>query len=143
MKLAWLLLALSWPLFVSADIQKWVDSNGQVHYGEQPPEGTRLETIDTSGSNVIDTSDMRRRAKALDKQFESRRQYEKRQRQAQEKQQKKDAVYCQRAKQRLGIYRQKVPVFTTKADGSRDYVDDEERRQVIASLKRKIRRYCH
>lgn len=37
----------------AADIKKWVDSNGKVHYGEKPPAGLKADTID-NGVSVID-----------------------------------------------------------------------------------------
>lgn len=148
MKLKYCLISLL--LFTAlggaSDVQKWVDENGQVHYGEKPPEGAVTEKIDTGGANVIDTSDQRRRMKSMAKEADSRRSYREK-REQQKKQQEsqraqRNQQLCERAKQRIGVYRQKAPVFTTKPDGGRDYVEDDERADMIAKLEKDIRRYC-
>lgn len=32
----------------SADIHKWVDENGKIHYGDRPPESSNIQTLEIS-----------------------------------------------------------------------------------------------
>lgn len=132
-----MLFAVSAP----AEIQKWVDENGQTHYGERPPEGTRSQRIDTSGANVIETSPNQGRIRQMNQEFDARRAL-KEERQAEAQKEAQEAQKrCRHAKGQLNIMQQKVPVFYADGD-KRQYVDDQERKATIQSLKEKVARYC-
>ena len=40
MKVRILLLAVLWPALASAEIYKWTDATGKLHYSQNPPPGT-------------------------------------------------------------------------------------------------------
>ncbi|WP_018871709.1 DUF4124 domain-containing protein [Thioalkalivibrio sp. ALJ16] len=44
--LAWPLAALLAPAFASADVYRWTDDQGNVHFGDRPPEGRTSESVD-------------------------------------------------------------------------------------------------
>ena len=66
--------ALSLP--VSADIYKWVDSNGKVHYSNTPPpdvKGTKVKVDDPAPANPDSASATAARWKQKDEEFRKRR----------------------------------------------------------------------
>lgn len=50
---------------VLADIVKWVDENGKVHFGDRVPEKYRdqVEDVDVSGANIVKNSNRSRSSK--------------------------------------------------------------------------------
>jgi hypothetical protein len=43
---------IAWSGMASAVVYKWVDAEGKVHYGDQPPDGVRAEIVELLGTHV-------------------------------------------------------------------------------------------
>lgn len=45
-------LLIAWSGMASAVVYKWVDAQGKVHYGDQPPDGVKAEVVEGLGSHT-------------------------------------------------------------------------------------------
>jgi hypothetical protein len=136
------LLATSIP----AEIYKWVDAEGKVHYGEKPPNTTtegNIETIklrdnvDTKGARKV----LNEQSKSLDERRENRK---KKQTDALTAKQKlaKNKALCQRAKERLVSY-QHPKVTVEEDDGSMRDLGEEEKQSEISASKKMVAKACN
>jgi len=63
-----LLLAATAPTLIGAEVYRWIDSDGQVNFGEQPPTGVDSDTVKSPPPPPI-SADLAREQR---KQFEQR-----------------------------------------------------------------------
>jgi hypothetical protein len=146
---------------VFAELNKWTDANGKVHYSDQPPPPnvkakilrTAPVTVNLSGASGVNASGVPASgapgaAKTI---AEAEMEFKKAQRtkkEAAEKAAKEQAKaeeiknVCDRLRQNLmslesGI---RTPIFT--ASGERAYMDDTQRQQAIAKAQQEINTYC-
>jgi hypothetical protein len=45
-------LLIAWSGMASAVVYKWVDAQGKVHYGDQPPDGVKAEVVELLGTHT-------------------------------------------------------------------------------------------
>lgn len=142
--IASVLLAASSALMPAhAEIYKWTDETGQVHYTQTPPPGEReAETIEAPGTAASEEAlkeleKDKARAEALEK---ARLEKERKKKQAEEEKAWKKEN-CQRSRDRLHSY--SVPnALIQQEDGSRIRVDEETRQKELAKAREMIRKYC-
>jgi len=160
-----ILLALV-SMDVFAELNKWTDANGKVHYSDQPPppnvKATILRTapvtVNLSGASGVNASGVNasgapassvpaatKTIAEAEMEFKKAQQAKK---EAAEKAAKEQAKaeeiknMCDRLRQNLmslesGI---RTPIFT--ASGERAYMDDTQRQQAIAKAQQEINSYC-
>jgi hypothetical protein len=132
-----------------ADIIKWVDAQGQVHYSDQPPPpDARPKTLrsdsesgDTASSEVPAEKTIAERAAEL------KRDHLEKQAAADKDAQKKaaeDALKqnCASAQSNLKSLQSGVRIMEIDANGERKYIDDTERQQRIAKAQHDISNSC-
>ncbi|MEX2525154.1 MAG: DUF4124 domain-containing protein [Gammaproteobacteria bacterium] len=127
----------------NAEIYKWTDEDGQVHYSQSPPPGDRqAETIDATRSDASEEALQelekdKARAEALRK---ARLEEQREKKQAEEEKAWKEEN-CRRARDRLHSY--SVPnALIKQQDGSRIRVDEETRQKELARAREMIQKYC-
>lgn len=137
----------------SADVYRWVDEQGVVHYSDRPPESAQPEKLELApetdrpaaniGAGVYD--DAIENTRAWREQHEADRQQSREEREAREEAELTSAEYCGKAIHRLAILNKQCPVFYDGAgflrdqcpgiylvyEGERSYVDDDERARLI------------
>jgi hypothetical protein len=145
MKASLLLVSLMLlSLNANADVYKWVDSKGQVHYGDQP-KGDRQEKISIDSSPVEKTdspAEQQRKTDKLLKDMEkSRKQREKllhKKRMAQRKQDEK----C--LKQRNAIRKLEAKMQKHYSEFSNDRPPSYQRQEAeLADRKKFVDKYCN
>ncbi len=47
---------IAWSGIASAIVYKWVDADGKIHYGDQPPDGVHAEIVELLGTHVPRTA---------------------------------------------------------------------------------------
>lgn len=138
---------------VSADVYRWVDENGVVHYSDKPPADTRPEKLELApesgrppaniGAGVY--QDAIENTRAWREQQEAERQQSREAREAREKAELTSTENCSKAIHRLAILNKQCPVFYDGAGflrdqcpgvylayaGERSYLDDDERARLI------------
>lgn len=148
MKLLLALVSLSLMVApVSAQMYRWVDEQGKVHYTDQPPpekakSGKKLDIPNQPASPAADATKT-----SKDKELEFR----KRQTDAataDEKQKKADeekqaaAANCDSARKNLRSLEEGGRVFTYNEKGERAYMSDAEREKSMATAKKAIADWC-
>jgi len=147
-------------LMISANgfcaVNKWVDSDGNVHYSDQPPPPETKAKVLRSKSSVDDSegaSDLATaNAPAAPKTFaEKEAELKKAQKAKQEaadkaakEQAKADAnkAACATAQQSLRTLQEGIRMVEVGANGERSYMDDTQRQQRIDRVQQDISTYC-
>jgi uncharacterized UPF0160 family protein len=139
-----MLLTLAAP----AEIYKWVDDKGKVHYGEKPPNTTTDKAVETIKiKDDVDTSDNQRANEAFKKKSKSldenrkKRKKEKLAKQKKAGKQAKQKKACEEAKEILaGLQMPRVAL----TDGD-EYVwlDEEEKQVKIKEVKVLVKTLCN
>lgn len=131
----------------TAEVYKWVDEKGNTHFGDQPPPDQQSESVDIKvapamNNPSVEREDYKRRRDELLKSFDEKRQSEKKAAmEAKEKQAETD-VECQRARKYQERYKAASRIYSESKDGSRRFLDEEERKKAEARLNDFIRRNC-
>ena len=142
------IILLSWliTLSASAEIYKWVDEEGKVHYGEKLP-----STITEDGIKTIKYKDnvntrsaneaLKKKSKSLNKLSKKRK--EKREDAAAKKEElAKNKVLCEQAKKNLANY-QFPKVSIKEDDGSVRALGEEERQLGIKKSEEIVKQVCN
>ncbi len=133
-----LLLVLAVPV-ASAQVYKWVDEKGRVHYGEKPPAGSKPSTVKPPAAAPNAP------AKAQDLQSQE---LELRSRQIKrredEEREARDAANrearCSNAKDRLEIAERAALYRLEK--GERVFLSDAERKAALEGMRAAVTQYC-
>lgn len=134
----WLFILLLLAPVASAQVYKWVDDKGRVHYGETPAAGTKPSEVKPPAGQP-----QQRPAQDLQSQETEflRRQVEQRQiekRQAVEEANRR--IRCDHAKEELAIAEQARLYKVEK--GERVFLGDDERQAAVARRREAVSRYC-
>lgn len=130
----------------SAEMYRWVDENGRVHFGDRPPTDAKAEdvsgdltpinSIRSNGSRrpILTTATRSRVSQKVDDEYRERQLREK-----QEKQQKMKKA-CDKARSDLEAIQGRV-VFLDN-NGKEVRRTERERQQIAEKLQREIKYYC-
>lgn len=129
---------------VAAGVYKWVDENGQIHYGDAPrgEQTTKSITIHTSPEPDPHTL---RRLEAQKKYLDARQTERAAANEAKEKAEKLKAEnkqQCKQAKDALAMLQNGGRLYFEKAAGERHYITDQERQNGINAAKSNVKKYC-
>lgn len=136
-----ILLVFGVCLTANADIWKWVDEQGNVHYGDTPEReyAVNAELVrHTSGKRSGSTSSSSRtntsRGKDIDPEENS-----------EEGRAREDAqaYYCKQAKDIYRSYVGAPRLYRTNEDGQREYLSDEEAAATLANAEASVEEWCN
>lgn len=128
-----------------AEVNKWVDDQGRVHYSDQPPPpDVRAETLRSASdaaSGVAGTGDFVQQEAALKR---AQRAQQSDDAQAAAKQATADALKanCEAARQNLRSLQSGARIMDINASGERYYLDDSQRQQRIDKVQQDINNLC-
>ena len=141
MRILALLLAccgLSLPL--QAEIYRWVDANGQVHFGERPRLGA--ETVEVRPQVIERDQRMRDGAADMQRLLEVRT-AEREQRNAQlAERRQQQAARCRQLQQRLADFQRRTYWYEEDAQGKRVEVSPARVREAEAAVRQQIAEQC-
>lgn len=113
---------------IQAEMYKWTDAQGNVHFTDQPPADTRSEELDIKPPARIGQDE---NVRGIQERLQRLRQAEQEQYQQEEaarteaaKKEKEARAACTRARRELAKY--EGPVYRTRDDGSVHFLTDEE-----------------
>lgn len=138
-----LLIALFAGGTQAAEVYKWTDAEGNVHFGDKPHAGARAESI-TIQKHTPDPQ-------YLDRMQRMREEVERREVEQEESQRNQaeqdritqaNAARCQQARASLGMLQEKIRVFSYDEAGNRQYLGDQDRAAQIERLQQAIRENC-
>lgn len=142
-----LMLSLCSAIPVSAEIYRWTDENGRVHYGERPPHDTAEQIQLPRGAAPAATpapNDAERRARQqrmLDA-FSHKREQKKAQKARDEQERQRLAQDCERIKRHWQDLNYGGPIYHEDPDGGRRYLDEAERAAELDALRPEYRNAC-
>jgi len=137
--------ALAFTAHAHADLYKWTDAQGKVHYTDQPPT-LKAQVIKNSAAGQADITS--RAAQSLDAKDQA---YQKRRKEADEahakaekeaEQERVQRENCTRARNNLGTLQNSPRVYSTNAAGQRIYMDDAARARELASSQKAVSDFC-
>lgn len=130
---------------VNAEIYKWVDEYGRVHYDDKPPITSQKQLMDINEeSNAVKSipeSRTEKRRKLLDA-IDEDRQLKKEQEAKEKKKKARMLKQCHIARDNLKLYQRSHSVYDLDKDGNRVTLPSSARDEVIANVKKQIKQYC-
>jgi len=139
-----MVLALA-SAFAIADVYKWIDADGKVHYGDRPPgAGTDSRTMTLPAAPARDSERGQRSLKQqrlLDA-FEAERTAEAQAAADSAAARREGRQRCEKASRELARFERATIVYTTGDSGERVSVSDQARRQASAEITAWIAKHC-
>ncbi len=132
-----------WPLTLSTgatagQVYKWVDAQGNVHFGSQPPEGQEAASVNP---NISQRQDRRPGSQGTEASGEDKEQ-EKLDEQARARSKREEAkVYCERIRKDLAQMKAS-PRVRVEENGELRRLTEEERQDRIAKSEASIKENC-
>lgn len=133
---ATVLLMFGLCLTADADIWKWVDDEGVVHYGDMP-----AREYANSAELVRSSSPYRPAARPSDSRTSSNPDNDTRS-EEQVAAENAQSYYCERAKDIYRSYVDAPRLYRTGEDGQREYLSDEEVAATIANAEASVAEWC-
>ena len=150
----WVLLTgMIFALGVQAQVYKWVDKDGNVHFTDQPPpkEETVSEEVDVSASELTPAQERAAVARLQLQQQKMSDQQEGRAKNEHEEKSRRIERHnesvrksnaCTKAQSQLHFLNGGGAIFSTDDNGERHYMDDGTRKATIANMRQQIKQYC-
>lgn len=131
---------------MAAEVYKWTDEQGRVHYGDKPPEqGARSVDVDpgpASGSPLPSDAERRDKTRRLLRAYEEERRIKQQREQRQEAKAAERRKRCAWARDRLRRYRQAGRLYDLDDQGNRKILDDSQRQQAEARAAQDVSQWC-
>jgi hypothetical protein len=143
--LAMLMLILA-SSFATAEVYKWVDDQGAVHYGDRPPAtatDSRTMTLPPAPTRDADHDQRSLKQQRLLEAFDAERAERDEAAAASAAARRESTNKCQKARSDLARIERASIVYTTDESGTRRYMNDEEHREAITQTRRWIDKNCH
>ena len=133
-----------------AQIYKWVDESGTVHFSDSPPPGDSAQKLELGPQPSEQSLQQSREASARRLQYqradaEARRETEEQRKLEQEEEEQRAAemlVRCTYARQQLQVLQMQRPVYRENDAGEREYADEGYRTSEQERFTREIEQYC-
>ncbi len=142
--LTFILLIMATASF--ADIYKWVDADGQTHYGQQAPKNQQSEFIKAPQPPAINPAHAQKSVDTLiDQQAEATKQKQKRLKQAKidAKQAATRKENCSLAQHNLQQYQNSPNRRVMDSDGNVTRPSENDRQNKIAEFQQHVKDYCY
>ncbi|CAN0227825.1 unnamed protein product [Chrysoparadoxa australica] len=118
----------------SAEIYRWVDDQGRVHYGDRPAAGRPAEKLQSTPAGPARTADRDTSGNEAGRTDEAD---DRAERAAEVRQQE-----CEKARTRLQAYRDAARLTTTGPEGETRELDADERVDVIVRAEEQVAELC-
>ncbi len=147
---AGLLIFSTLGLFTSAqaEVFRWVDASGRIHFGDQAPAGQKAETLNlpeaghSPDAADLSQDELRQRQERLTRALEEDR-LEKERLQAEEKRKVEEKkAYCERFRNRMERLEASSQVYSENKDGTIKYWKDQDADRYKAQQKAKFQEEC-
>jgi hypothetical protein len=137
-----------WAAPLTAEIYKWVDDNGKLHYGDRPPADVKSAREVKIKTTPVPATPTPSSAARLDRQKRMLNAYaneraDRKQAAKKEKEQKAQlARRCVEAKDQLALMKESGSLYTLNDAGERVYRSDRERESSIKAYEDGITKNC-
>ena len=142
------LIGMLLTLAAPAEIYKWVDDEGKVHYGEKPPNTNTEKAVETIKikEDDVSTDDTKRANEAFKKKSKSldenrkKRKKEKLAKKKKASEQAEKEMACEAAKALLAFY--SAPRAAITDGGEYTWLEEEEKQAEIIKIKAQMEKVC-
>jgi hypothetical protein len=127
-----------------ADLYKWTDGQGKVHYTDRPPT-VNAQAIKPPQSQSGQAEAATKSLSDKDQAYQKRREEAEQSRLKAEKEAEEARVKsenCAKARNNLNTLQNKSRVYTTNAAGQRTYMDDAARADALANSQKAVSDFC-
>ena len=136
-----LLLVGQWPS--QAEVYRWVDEKGQVHFGDQARDASTHSIKPHSGQSTANKQQQRmEKTHKLLNAYRIERQQMREQQAKQKKQAEERKRNCMRARDDLRRYTAYGSIYKLGEDGQRRYLSDQERAALLQRSRDAVIRLC-
>lgn len=128
-----------------AEVYKWTDADGNVHYGDRPPSSAqepRSLTLPPPPTPDADQGERGRRQRRLLEAFDAERAERDRLETEAAEAKREQAHKCEQARRTLANFERANILYTTDDNGARIYMSDGARQRAAADVRSWIRKYC-
>lgn len=139
--------ALVFAIHAHAELYKWTDAQGKVHYTDQPPTLNSQTVKHSTAGQAETTTKATQSLDAKEQDYQKRRKEAEDARAKAEKEAEKARIArenCDKARKNLStLQNADTPrVYTTNAAGQRTYMDDSARASAIADSQKSVSEFC-
>lgn len=128
----------------ASGVYKWVDSEGNVHFGDQPTDGAAAQIPQPKTQVPADAAyqeRLQRQKQYLDARQEERVQAKQKAAEAKAKKVEREAQ-CQKAKEQLAYLEAHSRLYTILPNGEQQYLSDEQRDAELATVRKQVAELC-
>jgi hypothetical protein len=136
-----LLCLLLVPGLVAAEIYRWTDAQGQVHFGQRP-EVVGAQQVEVKPQVVERDQLTREREERTNRFYNARREEQAQASAAAAQRQSKRADECRKLRQRLASIPEGRRYFRTDANGERNYYSDQQLDTARQQLQSEVAERC-
>jgi hypothetical protein len=130
----------------AAEVYKWTDAQGRVHYGDRAPDqDVKPMDINPHGNSTSGVADDARRqenTRRLLRAFDEENRIKQEQQRKQQARESQRAKRCAEARDRRSRYRDARALYDFDKQGRRYFLSEEQRRQAEARAVRDVRQWC-
>ncbi len=138
--------ALAFAAHAHADLYKWTDSQGKVHYTDQPPTVNAKAVKGTaSGQQTETTNQATQSLNAKEQEYQKRRKAADEARAKADKEAEQARIQrenCDKARNNLSNLQNSTRIYTNDAAGHRVYMDDAARDSALANSQKAVADFC-
>lgn len=137
--------AMAFAAHAHAELYKWTDGQGKVHYTDQPPTVNAQTIKGTPAGQAETTNQATQSLNAKDQAYQKRRKEAEEARAKTEKeaeQARAQRENCDKARKNLSTLQNSPRVYTTDAAGQRTYMDDATRASSMANSQKAVSDFC-
>ena len=135
-----LLIAALLPALATAEIYRWTDEQGRVHFGQRPVAGA--EPVEVKPQVVERDEHTREREARSQRFYDARREEQQQAAAAAAAQHEERANECRDLRRRLAQIPEGFSYYRTDADGERIYYSDEQTDTARRQLRERIAQRC-
>jgi hypothetical protein len=135
-----LLCSLLWPCLASAEIYRWTDANGQVHFGEAPRAGA--VQVEVKPPVVQQDAAAAERQQRAERFFQARREEQQQANEKNQEQQAKTAQECQKLREQYAELDRGGTFYKVDAQGERQYYNEAQLDSARSRLKARLAQRC-
>ncbi len=143
-----LLLFVTSTSLVQAEIFKWVDADGNVHYGDKPTgassEADNAEQVDLPKQQTVPMTspERQRRQQKYLQSFTEERERKEKAKQAAAAAAAKTKKKCEAARKKLHRYQHARYLYRKDEQGNKVVADDAEHARVMANAEAAVKKHC-
>jgi hypothetical protein len=132
-----------------AELNKWVDANGKVHYSDEPPpENAKVQTMRLPHSQEAPASAPPARKSIFEQEADVKKEQKAKEEAAQKAAKEQEAAQtkqrnCDQARAQLATLQNSPRITTYDANGERTIMDDNARQQAISDTQTLVGKYCN